>query len=134
MNIETIKQTINNSRPDDWSCNERMEGTSFVYKQDVDLRIELDTMDFNYPFNEKWATVFEDPNAYKYKYTVYYNKSVIFEKYLVSVDGGHATLPMPKSSTELVISRADYVFAGIVNYGNLDNVDTYLHRAGIRVD
>ena len=51
-----------------------------------------DTMEFNYPFGESWATNFEDSKAYKYKYTVFYNRSVIFEKYLVSVDGGRATL------------------------------------------
>lgn len=52
---------------------------------------------------------------------------------MVSVDGGRAYIPYPKSSTELVITYWEYNFAQIVQ-PPFDALDSCLKRAGIRVD
>jgi hypothetical protein len=65
-------------------------------------------------------------------FTIYYGNSFVRAVQTVAVDGFRAYIPYPKSMDELVITNWAYRFAQVIQ-PLLDNLDSYLERAGIRV-
>ncbi len=128
MRLDEIERVLAESSREDWVRTEELKNC--VYKKDVNLRIESD-FDSAEPFSESWATKLPDSNARTVEYTVWYGDTRVVRKTLVSVDGGRAELPMPKSATELVVDSASVNFARVVTI--IDTVDEYLGKCGISV-
>lgn len=128
MNYNDVENILATSKKDDWIINDTL-GT-FTYKEDLNLRIERSSEDRE--FNEEWARNFPDKNARAEDYKVFYNNSFVDEKMLVSVDGARATLPLPKSETDLTVTSANANFARIVNVGN--QFDDYLKRSNFSIE
>lgn len=97
--INEIDEILKNSNPDEWQRNEN-QGL-FVYRSDVNLRIERDS---NFEdFDEGWlpSTPFDNISGkkpvYKVKYIVKYNQTEIAHKFLILIDGVYVLIPMPKN-------------------------------------
>lgn len=130
MKFNDVKKILAESSQDEWIVDD--ESGSFTYKDDLNLHIKRAEYDSCREFNEPWATSHPDPHAEAVEYVVKYGSSFVEKRTLVSVDGHRATLPMPKSKTDLRVSAADVNFAKIINIG--DRVDEYLGRSQIEID
>ena len=130
MTVEEIKKMLSSTSSSDWVIKEELG--AYTYKQDVLLRIQKHPIDYHADkfSGEEWATTMHaDENAYRVIYDVYYGDSFILTKTLVSVDGGRATLPMPRLGTK-EIPYVDYSFAKIVAP---DRLDEYIKRSGLTI-
>ena len=84
-------------------------------------------------FQEPWANNgFADPKAKSYWVEVTYDRALIYRHVLVSVDGGRAMLPMPKSRADLNVSKLSYRLAQL--FDPLSTLDEYANRAGLTND
>lgn len=125
--ISEIISRVEFSTSDDWFINENSER---IFKQNPNVRIISHNFEERSPFHEEWATKHPDSHAYLYGYSLYYNSSLIKKYDLVSVDGGRATLPLPRVGTNS-IARKDYRFALIINEGEILE---YIHRSGLIIE
>ena len=81
-------------------------------------------------FQEPWANNgFADPKARSYWVEVTYDRALIDRRVLVSLDGGRAMLPMPKSRADLTFSKLSYRLAQL--FDSLSTLDEYAKRAGL---
>ena len=125
--VSDIISKVENSTKEDWYINENYER---ILRSDPNIKIVSSDFEERSPFHEEWATKHPDPHAYLYQYSLYYNSSLIKKYDLVSVDGGRATLPIPRAGTNIV-PRKDYRFALIINaHETLE----YIHRSGLIVE
>lgn len=129
MKLTDVRKILATSSQNDWIVDD--ESGSFTYKDDLNLHIQRADYDSYRPFNEHWATAHPDPHAVAVEYVVKYGNSFVDKRTLVSVDGHRATLPMPKSATDLRVEAPDINFAKIVDVGG--GVDEYLLRSNIKV-
>lgn len=126
MTEQEVVTILQNSNSSEWIHNE--EKGSYVYRNDLLLRIQERPIDLEHTFDEPWATRHEDKHAYKVVYDVYYMDSLIKSVTLVSVDGFRATIPMPKERNSTEISAEEYAFAKIVSPARLEE---YIQRSGL---
>ncbi|EMN7344953.1 hypothetical protein ACN930_004646 [Vibrio parahaemolyticus] len=130
--VDSIIALVLNSNADDWQCDTNTG--IYVFKQDVRLQIKPEG---EYEkFSEQWAEKFPNSNATRDIHSIYFESSKVREYFLVSVDGGRASLPLPKSATQLNVSREQYAFAHLVHYAGpscLHNFENYFQRAGLVV-
>ena len=117
VKISEIEQTIEDQDMSAWRnvsvASSDSEQEVFVFAGDVNLRICIGSTEEEL-FDESWARNFPDKNAKRVHGCVYYGSSPVYQFLLIAVDGHRALLPMPKSSTELVVSNLDYSIACIV--------------------
>ena len=130
MKLSEVEKILAESSQDDWIVDD--ESGSFTYKDDLNLHIQRADYSSFREFNEPWATSHPDPKAVAVEYVVKYGSSFVDKHTLVSVDGHRATLPMPKSISDLRVDASDVNFAKIVNIGG--RVDEYLERSQLKVD
>ena len=134
---DEIIQAIENSDPqDDWKKEEGGSKQVSFLESNVNLRFERITHEeegiHNEDFKEPWANKHADKNATSYWYELYYNSTLIKRFILVSVDGGRAMLPPPRSRDDLSVSRLDYIMAQICD--SPDSVDDYMELSGLSVE
>ncbi len=130
MNHNDVIEILNQGNQSDWLYDD--DTGSYTYRQNLLLRMESKEIDHDRDiFQEDWATRHPDASAYKETYKVFYGSSLISRMELVSVDGHRATLPMPKSSTN-VIPLNEYRFAQIVDQGG--RLDEYIKRSQLVVE
>lgn len=110
MNYNEVKELIKNSEKDDWIHKEELD--TFTLKTNVNIRIDSEYTDE--AFHEEWAEKHADSSTRKIYYTVYYNNSYIDQNMMVSVDGGRAVMPVPKTIKNLRVLREKYDFGKIV--------------------
>ena len=134
-----IIQTVMGSDPKDdwvWSCDGRKTATSIrFFRDDVNLRFVLidpshdedDIYYANRDFKEDWANGHPNPKAWSYFVRLYYASTLIKRFILVAVDGGRASLPMPKAHNDLSFDQLDYKVAQI--YDSATNLDEYIERS-----
>ncbi|RCX10437.1 hypothetical protein DFR58_12929 [Anaerobacterium chartisolvens] len=125
--VSDIISKIENSTKEDWYINENDER---ILRLDPNIKIISSDFDERRQFHEEWAIRYSDSHAYLYQYYLYYNSSLIKKYKLVSVDGGRATLPIPRAGTNIV-SRKDYRFALIINESRILE---YVYRYGLIVE
>lgn len=126
--INEIDEILKNSNPDEWQRNEN-QGL-FVYRSDVNLRIERDS---NFEdFDEDWlpSTPFDNISGkkpvYKVKYIVKYNQTEIAHKFLILIDG-------------VFVTSDDVNFAKIVTIcpptvsQEISPVNEYINRCGFDI-
>ena len=102
--VDNIRRHIfkSNSKSD-WHVNSLAWKSTATYKNDVNLRIEINYEEEGIQqrnFVESWANCFPDKDATGYWCDIYFGFSRIERTVLVSVDGGRAMLPMPKKADE----------------------------------
>jgi hypothetical protein len=127
-----ILEIIKNSNPSEWDVNYSQDGEIAIFKEYPLLRIETKhNKDFvhNEDFREKWANMFLDPHATSYRYQIYLGETRLRELILVSVDGGRALLPLPKSAIDLRVEPLRYKIAII--FDQFDTCDEYMKKAGL---
>jgi len=133
--IENVKGS---DAKNDWvrSDDYRQPGTSIrFFIDDVNLRFELidpgsdeeGAYYANRDFKERWANCHADPTAWRYFVRFYYSSTLIKSFILVAVDGGRASLPMPKAPNDLSFDPLDYKVAQIHDEHN--NLDEYIRRS-----
>lgn len=125
--VSDVISKVENSIKEDWYINENDER---ILRSDPNIKIISSDFDERREFHEEWAIRHPDPHAYLYQYYLYYNSSLIKKYNLVSVDGGRATLPIPRAGTNIV-SRKDYRFALIINESRMVE---YIHRSRLIVE
>ena len=129
MNYDEAMEILFTSSRSDWAIDDTL-GT-FTFKGDLLLNIKRVEEDERRDFSEVWTKRFADKSAYKAHYDVLYGTSLLVRKMLVSVDGGRAILPLPKSATNLVVTEADLNFARIINEPSA--VNEYFDRSEMQV-
>ena len=105
------------------------------YKDDVNLRFEVNQNEeayyHNKDFQEEWANQHADRKAHSYFVRLYYNATLIEQFTLIYVDGGRASLPMPKSREDLTVDPLDYKVAQI--HDGLNTLDDYMGRSNLEI-
>ena len=132
LTTDEILEVVKDSILDDWDVNISQDAEIAVFKKNPSLRIEIKHTDefiHNDDFREKWANKFPDPHATSYYYHAYYGATRLKEFILVSVDGGRALLPLPKSVMDLSIEPIRYKIALI--FDRFGSCDEYMKRAGL---
>lgn len=81
---------------------------------------------------EDWTERHPDKHATMETFYIFYNASRIESFYLVCVDGGRATIPIPIKSGSNVISKRDYLMGRAVNHDR--HMDEYIRRSGLVVE
>lgn len=115
----TINIIYYNNR-NDWDFFE--DKCTCVLRSNPKIKIVWNDFDGRRPFHEKWAINYPDNNAYISNYRIY-NGDIEIERFtLVDVDGYRATLPIPKTNTN-IIKRSDYFLSRLFN----DRIET-LHE------
>ncbi len=122
---------------DDWSSAEYdyVNDTETIYfKKNVNLRF-ISGYDERFVqenrFKENWANIHPDSNATGYYIQLYFSSSHLSNFILVSVDGGRALLPLPKSRTNLEVSPLDYKVAQI--HDRLSSLNEYMARSELQI-
>lgn len=103
----------------------------YILKEDPNLRIERCDFESRESFYEDWAIKHNDPDAFKYTYTIFYSNSKINTFYLVAVDGYRAYIPMPQLNTT-TISKRNYLLALAVD--NIGSLDEYITDSALTVE
>lgn len=81
----------------------------YTHASDIKFKIVLERKEHNTEnFSEPWVKRFPDPNAHKMNVNVEYDGTCLARRIFVSVDGHRYLLPLPKASTDLRVSKADY--------------------------
>lgn len=135
MTFQEIMQIVFNSNRSDWSESqspETIEGeksyTVYAYKRDLNIHIKKV---MGSSFREEWTNRLPDKDSYENITYIYYGATLVKQIILVGVDGGRATLPMPKIGSDKIISQDQYNYAKI--FDSLDNLEEYISRSGLTV-
>ncbi len=118
----------------DWKVTRNDFKDVAVFTRDINLRIEHSheaSGIHSNDFREGWANQFPDPYAHSLYYDIYYGMSLLDQIVLVAVDGGRAVLPLPKTQTDLQVSKFAYQVAKI--FDNFNTVDEYIQKAGLTI-
>jgi hypothetical protein len=138
--FEDIEYILANSHPKDWLYDD--ENGIYTYRLNVDLNLNIrDNVRGNRDkFEEDWVENFSNPNATKVIVRVFHRGSFVKEFLFVYVDGYRNILPLPRTSTDLTISKFKYNFGRILNCKLTSNLeytlkeyDIKLRMAGIQV-
>lgn len=133
MSLDEMLTFIEDSNPNsDW----KRFGTNYVSEsvliEDPRLRLTIHHDESGKQcedFKEPWANEFPDPHARGYWVDISYDRALIDRVILVSVDGGRAMLPVPKSRNDLIVSNRAYVIARL--FDTLSTLDEYMRIAGM---
>ena len=126
--LENVKRKIMESDLDDWNYNDT-EGR-YTYTEDIALRIQKQDFDEYEDFQENWAESLPDPDARRFKITIFYESNPVRNEYIIAVDGYRAYIPMPDRS-DLSITEFQHNLGEILNIGAGWDYYEYLRRIGI---
>ena len=111
-------------------------GTVAVFSPDVCISLAFGLTQLE-NFQEKWANQFPDPSASSSFVDLFYNNALVFRHQYVTVDGGRAYLPIPKTRTELEVSKNEYQFVRLVHSILHEDkgkaFDEYFQRGGFKI-
>lgn len=130
---EFIKQIIE-SEVNDWIYDDDLG--LYIFKKNICISIISDRDDTeDKDFFESWVENYPDSKAYRARFFLRYNGSIIETFYTVAVDGYRQLIPYPKSIHNLVINNKQYRIGKILNipYKSYD-FDEYLNMANIQVN
>ena len=156
MQLEALITLITDSNPNDWSATSsgptfrdrlmqvssggqswieiNSHHTIAVYKPDISISLGFG-MAWKDKFDEPWANKFPDPSADGRYIDIYYYGSLVYRDVYVIVDGGRASLPMPKGRNDLVVAKGYHDLIRLINSvgGAVSQFDDYFKRAGLQV-
>ncbi|MCS4447333.1 hypothetical protein JTS91_05400 [Clostridium botulinum] len=122
--------TIYNSIRNDWDFFE--DKCTCVLRNNSKIKIVWDDFEGKRAFHEKWATNHCDDKAYISNYCIYNGDIEIKRFSLVDVDGYRATLPLPKTNTN-IIKRSDYFLSRLFN-NRIETLHEYIILSNLIVD
>lgn len=125
-----IMDSIYHSNRSDWEFSENK--CTCVLKSNPKIKIVWEDFEDREEFHERWATKHPDEHAYIYDYIIYNNDTEIKRFALVDVDGYRATLPLPKTNTNIII-RTDYFLARLFN-NSIETLHTYIIISGLVIE
>ena len=106
-----------------------------TYKNDVSIQLKCKNRFELDKFVESWTEQFPDRNAYRDIYILCYNGNPITEYFFVSVDGGRASLPIPKGPEHLTVSQNMFKLGKVINYHNgCGDYEMYFKWAGFKTE
>ena len=110
-----------------WADNEQGK----YFKMNPNLRFEMFSENGTQceNFKEPWANGFPAQNATGYWCDLYFGATLLKRFILVSVDGGRALLPCPKSYGDMSVSMESYKVALI--HDNQGSLEHYMGMAGL---
>jgi len=137
--VANIMKHIMHSNPkSDWHFNAVNFKDTVTYRNDVNLRIEINYNDEGKQcedFVEPWANCFPDPHATGYWCDIFFGLSRIERTILVGVDGARAMLPIPKEKDEngnrVLVKPFDYKIAEI--FDRNESMYSYFQNAGFKI-
>jgi hypothetical protein len=130
MTYDRLLDLLLSSTKEDWLIDDS-KGI-FTLKSDLDVTIrEVRPEDPLAPrdhFAEPWAENFPDSLAERQFVELWFRASFVKSYLFVVVDGGRAVLPIPKSATDLTITREQLAVANVVNAVESSYYDEYIGR------
>jgi hypothetical protein len=129
MNYDEFIDKILNSRRDDWIYDDDLE--RYVLKKDVSVSIVSDKATKEIEFYQEWLNKLENKTAYRARFFLCYNNSIVEAFHSAAVDGYRALIPYPDTKT-MTITKKQYSIAGLVNI-SYKRLDEYLYLAGIKI-
>lgn len=130
MNYEEFISRIVSSKKDDWLYDDDLE--RYVLKEDISISIISDKETKEIRFFQHWLDRFENKIAFRARFFLCYNNSVVEAFHTAAVDGYRALIPYPDINT-MTISKKQYNIAGLINI-SYKRLDEYLFLAGINVE
>lgn len=140
MSYDELMEIVGTSSRDDWL---RRPGGTFVYKGDLNVRIEDASDSLSSQARESrepWAERMSDTTPLTRVFRIYYGVTPAEEVYAVLING-RTVVPVPKGpEEELAISEWEYNFGKIVEeypggtLAGIHSLDAILGRAGIEVE
>ncbi|WP_143492128.1 hypothetical protein [Pseudomonas sp. B28(2017)] len=130
------KSIINSDSAQDWDVRSVHFKTVAVYRNDVNLRIEIDWSEDGVQcedFKEPWANCHPDRKASGHWVDIFYGVSHIISlrSIIVNVDGARASLPIPRqkgvSGSITEVLPLDYKYAKI--FDTQGTLDEYMWRS-----
>lgn len=114
---------------------EESHGMYAVYKPNISVSLAYG-LTLNDDFKEKWANSFPDPQASSHYLDLFYINSFVDRIVYVSVDGGRAKLPIPKSVNDLTVKTEDYYLIKLIDAMEAEatNFDDYFRRASLELN
>lgn len=128
MTKQEIIDKVMESPYENWTYFD--EYGEFTLNDDVAIRIIHDDS-ADHDFVEDWTERHPDKHATMKTFYIFYNASRVESFYLVSVDGGRATIPMPMKAGSNVISKRDYLLGKTVDHNG--RMDEYIRRSKLVV-
>jgi hypothetical protein len=136
MGIDEILEFVQSSNARaDWKLISTGIVSEAALKEDPRLRVTIHYDERGVhedDFQEPWANGFPDPKARSYWAEITYDRAMLDRLVIVSVDGGRAILPMPKSRVDLVVGKLKYRVAEL--FDEAATFQQYFSRAGLRSD
>lgn len=129
MNYEEFINKILSSKKDDWLYDDDLE--RYVLKKDISISIISDKDTKEIRFFQDWLDRLENKIAFRARFFLCYNNSIVEAFHTAAVDGYRALIPYPDTNT-MTISKKQYNIAGLINI-SYKRLDEYLFLAGIKV-
>lgn len=137
--VDNILNHVLYSNPKmDWDTDSSSWKTTFFYKLNVNLRIEVNYDEEGIQQNnfiDSWANCFLHKEATGYWCNIYFGMSRIYRTVLVSVDGGRALLPIPTEQNELgeflIVKPFNYKVAEI--FDTSESLHYYFMKSGLKL-
>jgi hypothetical protein len=130
MDHNTFRGLIYGSTRADWLYDD--DKGIFTLKSNLNITIRILRDDEDRSFTEPWHSSLPDPSATRSIHELYYGASYVGYEFIVNVDGGRASIPLPEDGhTAPWITRDQHSFGRIVDRGG--QLDDYLRRCKITV-
>jgi hypothetical protein len=137
MTYDELNEIILRGDPDEWLSQ---ESQGFIYKGDLNLRIEMidrkDDSRTGEHFSEPWTEALPTAHpATRQIFWILYGGTLVMEVHTVVIDQ-RTIVPLPESPDHSTMSRWNYGFGKIVEhyraeYGGTYSLDSILRQAGI---
>ena len=129
MNYSEFIDKITSSKREDWIYDDDLE--RYVYKEDISISIVSDKESKDKEFYQEWINKFNEKTAYRARFFLCYNNSIVEAFYTAAVDGYRALIPYPDIKN-MAITQKQYKIAVLVNI-SYKRLNEYLDMAGIQV-
>jgi hypothetical protein len=129
MDLATFQGMIYGSSKAEWLYDD--DKGIYTYIKDLNITIRVVRDESGGTFSEPWHQGLPDPQATRSIHELYFGASYVGYEFIVNVDGGRASIPLPENGHGSPwITAKQYAFGKIIDRGTLDD---YLRRCNIAV-
>lgn len=130
MDLATFEGLIYRSSRDEWLYDD--DKGMFTYTVNLNITIRILRNDEDRSFAEPWHQGLADSRAARSIHELYFGASYVGYEFIVTVDGGRASIPLPEDGHGSPwITQKQYAFGKIID--RLGTLDDYLRRCNIAV-